>query len=81
MSRNFKNRASKKFSAVKNNAFNIASGTRTNLKDLAEEIQKLMGVTAPISTGENRTGEVMRYVGNIDKAKQGIGLQARNRPF
>lgn len=69
--------ALQQFDAVKNSAYNIASGVGTNLKDLAEEIQKVMGATTPISTEDNRTGEVMRYIGNIDKAKRVLGYEPK----
>lgn len=62
-----------KFDTVKNDVFNIASGVGTSLTDLAFLIQEGMKTGVEIKTEENRTGEVMRYVGNIEKSGKVLG--------
>jgi UDP-glucose 4-epimerase len=62
-----------KFDDVRNDVFNIASGVGTSLTDLAFLIQEGMKTNVEIKTEENRTGEVMRYVGNIEKSGRILG--------
>jgi nucleoside-diphosphate-sugar epimerase len=59
-----------KFDKSKNNVFNIASGKGSNLKDVATLIKKKMGSQSKISIGKNRTGEVVKYIADISRAKK-----------
>jgi nucleoside-diphosphate-sugar epimerase len=65
------------FDSVKNDVFNVASGRGTDLAELANMLKHITGSTIDVSSEENRTGEVMRYVGNIDKAKARLGFSPR----
>ncbi len=69
-----------KFDSVKNDVFNIASGVGTSLIDLAHTIKKEMHANAEIHTGDNRSGEVMRFIGNIEKSKRALGYEPKT-PF
>lgn len=64
-----------RFDTVKNDVINIASGIGTDLATLAKKIQAQMGTAVPITVENNRTGEVMRYVGAIDKARVALGYE------
>lgn len=69
--------ALEKFESIKNETYNIASGVGTSLAELAEKIQTQMGTAVPITVENNRTGEVMRYVGAISKAGAAFGYEPR----
>lgn len=60
--------------------FNIAYGEGTTILALAETVKKLTGSTSEIRMGEPRTGEVIRYIADISKAKQVVGY-APKTPF
>ncbi|KKP32396.1 MAG: hypothetical protein A2312_04705 [Candidatus Staskawiczbacteria bacterium RIFOXYB2_FULL_32_9] len=59
-----------KFDKVKNNTFNIASGKGQKLIDVAKIIKKELKSKSKILLRANRTGEVVKYVANISKAKK-----------
>ncbi len=58
------------FDRTKNNTFNIASGKGTNLIKVAGIIKKSLGSKSQILLGNNRLGEVVKYVADISKAKK-----------
>ncbi|GIW67078.1 MAG: nucleoside-diphosphate sugar epimerase [Candidatus Parcubacteria bacterium] len=62
--------AIKKFTKVKNNVFNIASGRGTKIIDVGKLIIKILNSKSKIIIKENRTGEVIKYIANINKAKK-----------
>ena len=62
-----------KFDNVKNDVFNIAYGKGTSLVDLAKLIISNMQSKININVGENRTGDVMKFVGDITKATENLG--------
>ena len=62
------------FNDLRDEAVNIASGEGTDLADLANMLKALTGADIQVSVEDNRTGEVMRYVGNIEKAKRLLGF-------
>lgn len=62
-----------KFEEAKNDTYNLACGSASTLVSLAESIHQLVGSSSDIHIGESRTGEVIKYVANIDKARQKLG--------
>ena len=66
-------RAIDNFDAAKNGTYNIAYGEGTTIVHLAERIKELLGSSSPLTVGEPRTGEVVRYVADITKARQTLG--------
>lgn len=61
------------FEIAKNNIFNIASGDGIKIKEVAEMIQHEMGGKNKIIISGNRTGEVIRFIADISKAKEILG--------
>lgn len=59
-----------KFDEVKNNIVNIASGKGEKLIDVAEVIKKKLNSNSTISLGQNRTGEVVKYIADISRAEK-----------
>ncbi len=59
-----------KFSKAKNNVFNISSGKVNNLVKIADMIKASMKSKSRILTADNRTGEVVKYMADISKAKK-----------
>jgi len=70
-------RALDRFDQAKNEPYNIASGTGLELSELAEMLKKLTASPVTVSVSDNREGEVMRYVGNIEKAKRVLGYEPK----
>lgn len=66
-----------KFDSVKNNVFNIASGTGTTIIEVAQEIIKQLNGKNKLVIGDNRTGEVVKYIADIWKAKEKLGYEPR----
>jgi len=69
--------AIEKFEDVKNDTYNLAYGEGTTILKLAEDVIKLTGSTSKITMGKPRTGEVIRYVADIAKAKKKLGYQPK----
>lgn len=61
------------FDKNKNDTYNLAFGEGTTIVHLAERIRELTDSTSKITIGESRTGEVVKYVADIAKAKQKLG--------
>ena len=61
-----------KFDHVKNDTYNLAFGSASTLVQLAQSIRELTGSSSEINIGEPRTGEVIKYVANIDKARSAL---------
>jgi UDP-glucose 4-epimerase len=62
-----------KFEEAKNDVYNLAFGEGATLIHLAEKVIGLMGSSSKIDLQEPRTGEVIRYVADIQKAKRVLG--------
>ncbi len=73
-------KALEKFDAVKNDTYNLAFGEGNTILKLAEMIIELTGSQSKIELGESRTGEVIRYVADISKAKKVFGYDPKT-PF
>lgn len=61
------------FREASGETFNIASGTGSSLVTLAELIKDRMKSDSSITVEPSRTGEMTRFVANIDKAHQYLG--------
>ena len=66
-------RAVENFHKAKGTTFNIASGEGSSLVELAEGIAERVADDVDIHVESNRTGEVGRYVADIDKARKVLG--------
>lgn len=66
-----------RFSSVEGEVFNLATGKGTSIGQVAKFIQEAMDVELPIAIKENRRGELMRYVGDISKAKERLGYEPK----
>jgi UDP-glucose 4-epimerase len=65
------------YDKAKNETFNLAYGEGTTIVDLAEKIKKILVSNSEIVMGEPRTGEVVRYVADISKAKKILGYSPK----
>jgi nucleoside-diphosphate-sugar epimerase len=63
------------FNKAKGTTFNIASGEGASLLELAEKIQATATTSSEIHVESNRTGEVGRYIADIDKARKVFGYE------
>lgn len=64
-----------RFAQVKGEVFNLATGRGTSIGQVAKYLQEVMSVELPIDIKENRRGELMRYVGDISKARELLGYE------
>jgi UDP-glucose 4-epimerase len=65
-------------SDVTDEVFNIASGTETSLKGLADALLKVMGSDLSIEYGPERAvNKVSRRLAGTDKARQLLGFEAQ----
>jgi UDP-glucose 4-epimerase len=67
----------KKFDAIKNDVFNLAYGQGTSILEVAQLIKELLKSDNKIEIKENRTGEVVKYIADISKAKEKIGYNPK----
>ncbi len=67
--------AMEKFQKVKNDTFNVSYGKGYDLLEVANLIKELTGSKSKIVFKKNRSGEVVKYVGDIKKAKQQLGYK------
>lgn len=63
-----------------NETFNIAFGEGTTLTHVAERVKALTASTSTVHTGSSRTGEVIRYIADIGKARETLGFDPQT-PF
>ena len=56
-----------KFEKMKGSTLNLASGYGTSIVDIAGKVCKIVGSKSRIKYSGNRSGEVVRYIGNISK--------------
>ncbi|MGZ4161552.1 MAG: NAD-dependent epimerase/dehydratase family protein [Neobacillus sp.] len=64
-----------KFDLVKNEVFNIATGSGITLVRVAELIKKLLLSHSRIELRNSRVGEVVRYIADISKAENSLGFK------
>ena len=65
------------FDQVKNDVFNIASGEALSFIEVAQLIQQYMDNKNKIAIKENRTGEVVKFIADISKAKKKLGYEPK----
>jgi nucleoside-diphosphate-sugar epimerase len=61
------------FDTASGETYNLAYGEGTTLVHLAERIKELTGSTSEINMQKPRTGEVVKYIADISKAKNALG--------
>ena len=66
-----------KFDAVKNHTINLAFGEGTRLVDLAKSLKRLLKSKSDVTLSPSRTGEVVRYVADITKAREMLGYDPK----
>lgn len=64
-----------RFAIAKNQTFNIASGRGTTIVEVANLVKEKMRSSSLVVVGENRTGEVVRYIADISLAQKFLGYQ------
>lgn len=69
-----------KFESIKNDTYNLAYGEGTTIVQLAEDVKKLLKSNSEIMIGPSRTGEVIRYIADISKARRKLGYDPKT-PF
>ncbi|WP_436926244.1 NAD-dependent epimerase/dehydratase family protein [Halosimplex amylolyticum] len=67
-------RSIERFHKAKGTTFNIASGEGASILELAEKIVELTDSDSEILIENNRTGEVSRYIADIQKAEKVLGF-------
>ncbi len=65
------------FEKAKNTTYNLAFSEGTTIIDLAETVKRLIKSTSKIEVGPSRTGEVIRYIADIEKAKKTFGYDPK----
>ena len=65
------------FETAKNQTFNLAFGEATHLINLAKSLKRLLKSKSEVTLGVPRTGEVVRYVADITKAKEMLGYDPK----
>jgi UDP-glucose 4-epimerase len=63
-----------KFEGAKNDVYNLAFGQGATLVHLAERVIELLRSSSKIDLQEPRTGEVVKYVADITKARNTLGF-------
>jgi len=65
------------FKKAKNDVYNIGSGKGASIVEVAQLIQETMKGQNKIIIQERRTGEVVKFIANITKAKQKLGYKPK----
>lgn len=66
-----------KFDSAKNKTINLAFGEGTHLINLAKSLKRLLKSKSEVTLGPPRTGEVIRYISDITKAKEILGYDPK----
>ena len=69
--------AIERFESAGNDTFNIASGEAVSLLRIARLIKRYMRAHNNIVLADNRTGEVIRFVADITKAKRRLAYKPK----
>jgi nucleoside-diphosphate-sugar epimerase len=67
----------KKFDNIKNDVFNVAQGQGTTILEVAQLVKTSMNKNVKILLEDNRTGEVVKYIADISKAKTKLGYEPK----
>ena len=65
------------FPSINGQVYNLAYGSGTSIVDVARLIQKRMDSGNAVRLENNRTGEVVRYIADISKAKKSFGFEPK----
>lgn len=63
------------FERAKGGSYNLAYGEGTTILHLAETVKKLKNSSSEIIMGKPRTGEIIRYIADISRAKKDLGYE------
>lgn len=63
------------FSSIKNDTFNIAYGQGTSILEVAQLTKELLNSKSKLIIQGNRTGEVVRFIADIAKAREKLGYE------
>jgi len=66
-----------KFGTVIGGTFNLAFGESHTILSVARLVKEFLRSASEIVVGENRTGEIMQYEANIDRARAELGFSPR----
>lgn len=66
-----------RFESAKNDTYNLATGEGETIIKLAEDIKRLLKSSSEITLGASRTGEVIRYIADISKARKKLGYEPK----
>jgi nucleoside-diphosphate-sugar epimerase len=66
-----------RFEDAENDVFNIASGEAVSILHVASLIKKYMRTHNKVALADTRTGEVVRFVADITKAKRKLGYKPK----
>ena len=66
-----------KFDSARNKTLNLAFGEGTHLINLAKSLKRLLKSKSEVTLSAPRTGEVIRYVADITKAKEILGYDPK----
>jgi len=69
--------AIERFDDAKNDTYNLATGNGTSILNVVELINQAMGGKSKINITSARTGEVIKYIADISKARQKLGYNPR----
>ncbi len=64
-----------KFNKAKNETYNIASGTGTSILEVAQMLKDELNSKSSIITKPSRTGEVTKFIADIEKANKILGYK------
>lgn len=65
------------FDVAKNQVYNIGTGKGTTIIEVAELIRKYMGHKNNVNIKDNRTGEVVKFIADISKARKQLGYSPK----
>jgi nucleoside-diphosphate-sugar epimerase len=65
-----------KFDEIKNDTFNLSGNNPTKILDVAKILAEEYGNKSEIIVGEPLTGEVIKYVADLTKAKEKLGYKS-----
>lgn len=70
-------RSIERFGSLRNDTFNIAAGKGTTILEVAQLINASLGKGNKVIVSESRTGEVVKYIADISKAKRLLGYEPK----
>jgi nucleoside-diphosphate-sugar epimerase len=70
-------KAIERFENAENDVFNIASGEAVSILHVASLIKKYMRTHNKVVLADTRTGEVVRFVADITKARRKLGYKPK----